>query len=301
MRKRKVLNSPRILELKKEKRRIVFNKILIFWIGFLAVFFLIAYLSNLKKVNIAEIQINGNSIVDTEAIKGTVLEKIRGKYLWLFPKTNIFFYPQNTVKNELQNKFKRLKDVNLSIKNNKILEIALTERTAKYTWCGESPEALLPSEGGSKASGKDQKCYFLDDDGYVIDEAPYFSGDIYFKFYGLISGYPDSAASPLGLYFFKKNFKQLSSFKDTFISIGLKPVALYATKDGEVEMFLSKGIKSANEPKIIFKMNADFQKIMENLQAALNTEPLKSKFKNKYGALQYIDLRFGNKVYDKFQ
>ena len=293
MQKRNVLNSPRILELKKEKRRTILNKILIFFICFLILFFFSAYLSNLKKINIAEIQINGNSVVDTKAIRQTVEEKIKGKYLWLFPKTNIFFYPQNDIKNELQKKFERLKDINLSIKNNKILEIFITERVAKYTWCGTEfaklSEALLKEE-----------CYFLDDDGYVIDKAPYFSGNVYFRFYGLIDGLSDSANDPLGLYFFKQNFKSLSSFKHVFTSIGLNPVALYVTNNGDVEVFLSKGIKSANEPKIIFKMNADFQNILENLQTALNTEPLKSKFKNKYGSLEYIDLRFGNKVYDKF-
>jgi len=42
------------------------------------------------------------------------------------------------------------------------------------------------------------------------------------------------------------------------------------------------------------------QNIKENLDTALNTEPLKSDFKKKYSSLEYIDLRFGNKVYSKF-
>ena len=69
-----------------------------------------------------------------------------------------------------------------------------------------------------------------------------------------------------------------------------------------MEIFLSKGTSSTSAigPKIIFKKDADLQNIAENLQAALNIEPLKSKFKNKYSLLLYIDLRFGNKVYDKF-
>ena len=138
------------------------------------------------------------------------------------------------------------------------------------------------------------QCYFLDEDGYIIDEAPYFSGEVYFKFYGSSEG--------LGSYFSKENFKQLILFKDILISFGLKPVAFYLTNNGDAEVFLSKGTSHAltTGPKIIFKQNADFQNIAENLEAALNTEPLKSKFKNKYSSLLYIDLRFGNKVYDKF-
>ena len=83
--------------------------------------------------------------------------------------------------------------------------------------------------------------------------------------------------------------------------MGLKPIALYATSDGDIQIFLSSINSLPMEPKIILKADADFQNVAENLQAALDTEPLKSKFKNKYSKLEYIDLRFGNKVYDKFQ
>ena len=47
-------------------------------------------------------------------------------------------------------------------------------------------------------------------------------------------------------------------------------------------------------------LDSDFEKLAENLQAALMTEPLQSDFKNKFSSLLYIDLRFGNKVYYKF-
>jgi hypothetical protein len=51
---------------------------------------------------------------------------------------------------------------------------------------------------------------------------------------------------------------------------------------------------------IKFKLNSDFENLAENLDAALDTDPFKTEFKNKYALLQYIDLRFGNKVYYKF-
>ena len=158
----------------------------------------------------------------------------------------------------------------------------LSERIALYTWCGVKSE-------------EDKKCYFMDEDGYVFDEAPYFSGDIYFKFYGLLD-----TVNPLGSYFSKQNFKQLILFKDVLVGMKLKIAGLNIINNEDAEMIFLKEASSETEPKIIFKINADFQHIAENLQAAINTEPLKSKFKNKYRALQYIDLRFENKVYDKF-
>jgi hypothetical protein len=304
MQKRNVLNSPRLLELKKKRHRVVLNKILFSLLGLSAIFILLAYFSRLNSLNIDEVRVIGNKIVDAEAIKAVIKQQIAGKYLWLFPKTNILFYPQNDIRNELRDKFKRLKDINLSIKparttdavqsggNNKVLEISLAERVAKYTWCGiEFPEALLMEDSM-------EKCYFLDEDSYVFDEAPYFSGEVYFKFYGLAGL---NINNPLGFYFFKQNFKQLISFKDILVSIGLKPVALYITDDGDIQVFLSRGDSLITGPKIILKMDADFQNVAENLEAALTTEPLQSKFKNKYSSLQYIDLRFGNKVYYKFK
>lgn len=290
--KRNVLSSPRLSELKKRRQRAILSKILISVFGLVAVFALLAYLSRLNSLNITEVQIIGNKIVEAEAIKTTVEGSIAGKYLWFFPKTNMLYYPQNFIKNELQDKFKRLKNINLSIENNKILKVSVSERTALYTWCG----ALAPDP--ALTNGDAGKCYFLDEDGYVFDEAPYFSGEVYFKFYGLDSL---SANTPLGFYFSKQNFKQLVSFKDTLTSIGLKPIALYTKDDGDVEVFLSSnGVSLTNGPKIIFRADADFQNVAENLEAALTTEPLQSKFTKNYSTLLYIDLRFGNKVYYKF-
>lgn len=291
MQKRNVLNSPRLLELKKERRRAILNKILISLFAFFVVFFLLAYLSNLKNLNITNIEIYGNNVVDTAVLKDNVTEQIKGKYLWLFPKTNVFIYPNNYIKKELWDKFKRIKDISITTKDNKTLVVNLTERVAKFTWCG----ATLPTT-------EDQKCYFLDDDGYVIDEAPYFSGEVYFKFYGSTAVGRPTSDSPLGSYFSKDKFKQLVSFKDVLISIGLKPSALYVTNNSDVEMYLSRenSTTSMTGPKIIFKMDSDFQNVAENLEAALNAEPLKTKFKTKYSSLQYLDLRFENKVYDRF-
>lgn len=310
MRKRNVLDSPGLLELKKRRHKNFLNKILISFFGFATIVVLSSYLSRLGRMNISEIKIVGNKITDAEKLKAEVEKQIAGKYFWFFPKTNILLYPQETIKTELQNKFKRIKDINLSIKparttgivqsggNNKTLEIFLSERTASYTWCGAKvPEALLPSEGSKASGGEGQKCYFMDSDGYIFDEAPYFSGDVYFKFYGLFDLNTDN---PLGFYFSKQNFKQLISFRDILADIRLKPVALRIVNNEDAEIILLKGVRAATEPKIIFKMNANIQNIAENLQAALNTEPLQSKFKNKYSSLQYIDLRFNNKVYDKF-
>jgi hypothetical protein len=289
MSKRNVLNSPRLLELKKRRHKTILNKVLIFSFGFIVLFIASAYFSNLNSLKIQEIQIAGNKVIDTRDIRKVVDGEINGKYLWFFPRSNVLFYPKSSIKDELQNEFQRLKDINLAVKDNKVLEITLGERDSKFIWCGVSSPQI----------GIKEKCYFMDENGYIFDEAPYFSGEVYFKFYGPLEDQinPDES---IGAYFSKQSFKYLTSFKNVLTNIKLKPVALSIAADKNIEILLSSGISSKVGPKILLKTDSDFQTVAENLQTALTAEPLQSEFKNKYSLLQYIDLRFGNKVYYKF-
>ena len=286
MAKRNVLNSPRLLKLKKQRRRVVLGKILILFFGLGIIFSLSVFLSRLDSLNIGEIQIVGHKAVNTGMINEVVKQEIAGYYFWFFPKTNFLIYPQNKIKTELKNKFKTIKDISINDKNMKILVVSLTEREAKYTWCGKT----WPETGAETP-----KCYFTDRDGYIFNEAPYFSGEVYFKLYGPING-----ETALGSYFSENNFSRLILFKETLEALKLKPAVLSIMADGNTKIFLSGKTASGTGPEIIFKLDFDFKKIAENLETAFKTESLRSKFESKYSALKYIDLRFDNKIYYKF-
>src|SRR6185369_2504360 len=286
MRKRNILNSPGLMELKRRRRKIFLNKILISIFSLIVIFAGLAYISRISVLNIKDTEVAGNKVIDAEAIKSAVSRVTSGNYLWLFPRTNILFYPQSNIKVALIEEFKRLENVDLSIKNYKILKVSVTEREGVYTWCGD-----VPSE-----SNNESKCYFMDKSGYIFDEAPFFSGDVYFKFYGKLDLKDDS---PLGANFSPENFSKLVSFKKSLEDIGLKPEVLYTNDDGSIRIFLPIQ-KGSREPYIVLDADDDFQTSAENLELALSTEPLLSDFKNKYSSLEYIDLRYGNKVYYRF-
>jgi len=284
-----VLNSPRLLELKKKRRITLMRKI--FFIIFLLFLVLVglSFLSKWENFNISDIEISGNKIIETKVIEDVVKENISGNYFWFFPKTNFLFYPQNKIEIELKDKFKRIKNVFVNDKNIKTLSVLVEERTALYTYCGVAVD-LVPEL-------QNQKCYFIDEDGYIFDEAPYFSGGIYLKFYGVVD---NNEENPSGSYFFPSYFKKLITLKETLNKIGIKPVAFSIEDNKDVNVFLSFSSTQIG-PKIIFKLDSDFEKIIENLQSVLTTEPLQTEFKTKYSSLLYIDLRFGNKVYYKFR
>ncbi len=289
MKRRDVLNSPRLLELKKKRKRSVHMKIFLFTFLVLVLSSAFIYITRSSKLNISKIEVIGNKVIDAESIQSIAEEKLSGKYLWLIPKTNLMFYPKDSIKKELEDRYKRLKDVNLNVKGGSTLEISMSEREGKYTWCRESLlEEVAPADG---------ECFFMDESGYIFDTAPYFSGEIYFRFLGpLLPG-----AVPPGSTFIPEIFPNIVEFIANLKSLGINASSLYVKDEEEMEIYLSSTKSTLESPKIIFKKNADFENLAENLQAALSTEPLSSKFKNSYSSLEYIDLRFGNRVYYKFK
>jgi len=278
MKKGSILSSRHVEELRKHRRRRAGAKALVFLLIFGALFVGLGFASGWQRINIQNLEISGNKVVEAKEVESMVLNMLDGKYLWLFQKTNFLFYPKGKIKKALSENFLILKNIGLALQSANTLKITLEEREAKFTWCGEKlPED--PSAG---------KCYFMDEGGYTYAEAPYFSGDVYFKFFGKI----EDNDQPLGSHFLPKNFQKLVYFREAAEKLDLHPSFLVVKDDGDAELYLGSQMSA---PRIIFKLNADIEKTAQNLGLVLESEELKDKI----GALQYIDLRFGNKVYFK--
>jgi hypothetical protein len=288
MQKRSVLNSPRLEELKRKKRKTFRKKVLLFFILFLVFFVGTSFLTRINRFRIKEIKISGNRIIENKDIEKIVQKNIEKRYLWLFFKDNFLIYPKRSIKEDLYSSLKRIKNLSLKTSNFQILEIAVEEYGGKYLWCGQ----VIPILNANL----DQKCFFLDDTGYLFDEAPYFSGSVYFKFYG---GIDSSSDLVVGSSFSPNYFKKIILFKESLASMNLKPASFWFESQDEVNISLDS--EPSMGPSIIFNLDSDYQKITENLQTAITTEPLQTKLKENFYSLEYIDLRFGNKVFYKFK
>lgn len=293
---RTFVSSPRILELKKRKRKILKVKIIFFSVLTLILLVGLCFLSRWKEINISNIQIIGNKIVDTAVIDKVVQEELNGYYLWVIPKRNSLVVPRSKIKKRLEAEFKRFENVDLEVRDTKVLEIFVTEHKALYTWCGE--DLKFYNEILSLDDEEEKNCYFMNEAGYVFDKAPYFSGNVYFKFFGALD---KKTENPLGQSYFPENFSKMVSLLDSVKSFDLKPASLFIKDDTDIILYLKSNTFSPDSHKIIFNTNSDIPKILENLHASITTEPLKSELEKKYEDLLYIDLRFGNKIYYKFR
>src|SRR3989344_772689 len=163
MKRRDILKSPKLAEMKRRKRGAVLKKMLLNLFILAILVAGITYASRINSLNIEEVRISGNKIVETAQITEIAQNNLSGHYLWLLPRSNFLIFPKDKIIEELSAQFGRLDEITLKLEKTKTLTIDVTEREGKYTWCGET----LPEVG---ARQEDQPCYFVDYKGYVFDE-----------------------------------------------------------------------------------------------------------------------------------
>ena len=292
MRNRRALNSPRLQELRKSRRKVLRNKIIIILVSLLVLFVLLGVFSRWHKMKILDFQISGQKVLEAGELAEFIEGELSGNYAFLYSKRNWFIYPRKQLEANLLDKFKRIESLELNVNNDRILELVIKERGASYTWCDHE---FYNDASQSVVSSVDsyENCYFLDSNGYIFDEAPYFSGNVYFRFFGGI----DASEKIVGQSIAPGYFTKLALFKDLVKGMGLEPIMFVLDQPNKTELYLAYG----DNPKIIFEIDSEVKELAENLQSAITTEPFKSELEENYGNLSYIDLRFGNKVYYKFK
>ncbi len=277
------ISTPRIEELKRKKKKAFKVKIAIFSGIVLVILFGLACLLRLRNIRIQSVTIEGTKVLEQSSLEQSVRNDISGYYLWVFPKNNILLYPKQKIINDLRTTFPRIKDLSINLKNSHDVVVTLTERTGDSLWCGNT----FPEPTGSP-------CYFIDNSGFIFTEAPYFSGAIYFRWYGgsITNDSPISTSIFTG-----SQMTNLQGFISSLRNLDLDPYALVIRGENNYEIYLKT--TSGSTTKIIFKPSDSLEKISQNLSAALITEPLKTVRDGGFKNISYIDLRFENKVYFK--
>ncbi|MCU0660281.1 MAG: FtsQ-type POTRA domain-containing protein [Candidatus Pacebacteria bacterium] len=285
MQKRDVLNSAKVREKKRKarKRRLVFSVSLLFVLCAILVL-----VSRLNYFAIKGIVLEEHIVTDTALIRNTVHTHLDGNYFLFIPKDNFLLYPEKAIVHDLYATFPRIKNVRVSRAYADHIAIEVEEYTPTYLWCGEN----LPEQGQA------EECYFLDAKGYIFSQAPYFSGDVYFKFYG--GGITN--ASAVGAYFLDSSrIEALFDLSQSFRDLGFEPYGLFVDAKGEDTLLAAAAGRAPHDyPRILFQSKTPPDAILANLKLALTTEPLASKIEFSAHTLKYIDLRYENRVYYKF-
>lgn len=242
---------------------------------------LVVWISSLSSFQIKNIIVRGNKVLTEEDIKKKVEEGLSGKYLRVFPETNIFLYPQKTVKEGLSAAFPRIASLSTDLDAERTLTVTLTEREPFALWCGRE----IPAEEADKS------CAYLDDQGFVFARAPHFSGNTYFEFYGK-GVLPDG--DPVGHDFLSSvSYQHILKVREKLESFHVHPTKIFVAEDGGVFFTEAGGYG------IRFNVDQDMGTLESNMQAIFHSNSWGNIAAS--GGLLYLDFRFGNKVYYKYK
>lgn len=274
---------------RKRKQKISKYLIIVFLIFFIIGIF--TYISHRSEVRISKVVLKGGILVKESQVSEKVFEYMNGSYIFLFPKNSSFWYPKNNLSQYLKINFKRIENIRIDLSDLRTMVVTIEERKPFGIWCDKFSQDAQVSTTTDQEVDSYQNCFFLDQNSTIFSEAPYFSGDAYFKYYGSIG-----TTTPIGNYYIASTteFNEINSFIDSVRRMYIHPLYLVAREDGSYSLVIS------GNGEILFDMKKPLSEVSQNLESLLKTPNL-STSTNRDLPIEYIDLRYGNKLFYKLK
>ena len=271
-----------LISSRRAKRKGLILKAVFFLLGFLIFTAALAAFFYIPRFRIKEISISGGETLDAKQFKEKVTNLLNGKFYKIIPYNNIFIFPADKITAELSQKFPILKKITIARDFSQNLSIVIEERKPEAIWC-LIPDSELVATSIIRTA---DSCAFVDEKGFIFGPAPLFSGTIFPKFF-------DKREQPSAIgkeMISDAEFQKLRAFKDLLVKNDINVVKIILRNEEIYEVYSKEGwyilLNAKNEPNPSFN----------NLKLVLDTQIKEKKLK-----LEYIDLRFGQKVFFKFR
>lgn len=266
MPRHKILRSPRLR--RKERQRKI-KRISLFSFLFLAAILGILYEFSKPEFRIRSVEVSGSKQVSKERIQNVATAAMNGMYLWFIPKAHTLLYPKSALKESIMREFPALSGVSLSLGSLSALRVFVYEREPQALWCASREE-----------------CFLIDETGLAFALAEPGMEQMYYRFE------KKEAKTPLGREVIsQERFKALLRFFKELETAGFPPKGALIKERGELEVTLDSGAR-------LLLRDGDFDTALINLKTLLEQDDLLSKNGGKL-SVDYIDLRYGNKIYFK--
>lgn len=237
----------------------------------------VSQLSYSSKLAINSVSIVGTKNVPAPLVRAYVETKIHDGVYSLLSHENIFLYPRAGIEKSISEYFPRIRTAQISREG--LLAQAITVTIAE-----RQPIALWCSGDISSFRGLTD-CYFMDNGGFVFAPVATSALDSYLVFGGSLS----ARSSPIGQTFLPAHISGVLELQALLKKAGYAPVGIYAENEQDFSIQFKEGFTL----RALF--DSDANTLVQDLQLAFSSDSLKGK-ENR---LEYIDLRFGNRLYYK--
>ena len=231
----------------------------------------VSYASYLPRFTIQHIEIAGAKDVSTELVHSLVEGKLASNSFAFFSPSNIFLYPRAEIEAAVREQYPPVNSVSVSRESlfATAITVKIEERKAFARWCSET-------------------CYALDESGFIFGAA----SDIPnvatpYDFGGALA----TSTEPIGQTFLPGRFVGVVALLERLGQAGFSPERI--TMDGAQDF----SVRLAEGYVINATFGSDVGTLVKNLELVLSSDALRGK----ESQLEYIDLRFGNRVYYKLR
>lgn len=278
---RDYLRSDRII---RRKRRRATLRIVVFLLLLALVAGGAITLTRVDALDIKNIVVQGNNEVSTDEVKNIAETYASSSWLYIFPQKNIIIYPTKDLENDLQSRYPRFSDVDVYRKGLTSIEIQVIERQPNALWCDEN-----------------DSCFLVDKEGFIY--APFIgtiTGETLDRqssstsAFVIFSGGIAATSTPIGTTINSSStFSSMISLLQGMKGHGLTPERVNIRNKHEFSVHVNPG------GDVIFSDIRPLSESLDNLIAALESAAFKGTSSPQN--FDYIDTRFGNKIFFKMK
>jgi hypothetical protein len=253
------------------KRRRGRNRKIYFFTAIFSIFLAgLFFLARLPEFQIKEIIVNWADPIAKTRLQDFIKQELQGNYWLIFSKSNFLIYPRREISEAILKNEPAVLELDLKARLDRNLYADVTERRVSAYFCRY-----------------DNECFQMDESGVVF--APQSEAPSLIKYYGWIDG------DPIGQNYGPKGFlPELTKLLDGLTDIGLVPFKAEVVSDLEGRIYLED-----NQYIIFSPTEKDKVKLIGDLKLLLGE--LKRKNSGYLPVFDYIDARYGNKIFYKLR
>lgn len=232
-----------------------------------------AYTTHISRLQVAKIIVSGAQDVPEALVRLYAETVLYDGLLHPFSRTNIFLYPKTAVERTIETSIPRVASV--SVRRDTLfaqaVRVTVSERVAHARWCATESSA----------------CYLLDANGFVYAESSLSDDGEGYEYRGGL----DEVRSPIGQTFLPSRLREVETLLKVLTERGYRPFGASVESERDYIVFLESGALL----KLAF--GEDVSVTIKHLESVFATGELKGRI----AEMEYVNLRFGNRVYYKLR